>query len=91
MDHFPDEEEDNTPNANQDVQVANQDVQVDKAVFENFEVNGLNRMTDLTKENFAEAANDFMQAVGEDNIFKSGLNWLAGTATSVEKRKYVRN
>ena len=86
MDNFPDEEDDyNTPNVN------HQDVQVDKEYFRTFDVNGLNRMSDLTKENFAKAANDFMQAVGEDNIFMSGFNWLSGMATSAEKRKYLRS
>ena len=45
---------------------------------------------DLTRDKFAYAADDFMQAVGEDNIFMSGFNWLAGTGTKEEKRKYVR-
>ena len=84
MDNFPDEEEDNTPNVGQNVQV-------DKEFFRNFDVDGLNRMTDLTKDNFAKAAHDFMQAIGEDNIFMSGFNWLPGTETSAEKRKYVRS
>ena len=83
MDNFSDEEEDNTPNVNQEVRV-------DKEYFRDFEVDGLNRMSDLTKDNFAKAADDFMQAVGEDNIFMSGFKWLSGNTTSVEKRKYVR-
>ena len=47
-------------------------------------------------EEFAKDANNFMKAVGEDNIFSSGLSWLtASTGISDEehakaKRKMVR-
>ena len=81
MQHFPDEEEDNFQDNR---------LQFDANEFTDFKVDGLNRMVDLTRDKFAYAADDFMQAVGEDNIFMSGFNWLAGTGTKEEKRKYVR-
>ena len=41
-----------------------------------YNVEGMNQMLDLTQEQFTRDAEDFMKAIGEDNIFMSGLNWL---------------
>ena len=57
--------------------------------FDSFKIDGLNRLVDLTSDSFGRATNDFMQAVGEDNIFMSGFDWLAGNSPE-DKRKYVR-
>ena len=58
--------------------------------FYEFRIDGLNRLNDLISDDFGRATNDFMQAVGEDNIFMSGFDWLPENS-NLDKRKYVRS
>jgi len=38
--------------------------------------NAINQLCDLADPKFDKAASEFMLAIGEDNIFMSGLDWL---------------
>ena len=84
---YPDEDDD--PEDIQIVLTEEEKAEYTDTTSFTFNVDEGNKIQDLVRKQFATDADEFIQAVGEDNIFMSGLEWLPGQE-KVDKRKFVR-